>query len=374
MATPAYHPIKGGTETVVRNLSTWLNEAKVETDVLTFNMNRKWHPAWNGKVEKMDGIKVFKIPALNWFPAAHSNRVTLGINLVPGRFTNLFKHYDIVHFHEADLSFPLFSSLARKPKIFHLHGFDRNFLKRYALSRFILKHVAELHICLTESMKRDLVGLGFNGDRIRVLPNAVDIDYFSPSGPREDNLVLFVGRISYIKGVHVLMESLSHLRDPIHLVIIGPPDWDHKYVESMKKLIDKENKKGKHRITYLDGQDQSTLLGWYRKATIFVLPSLIEAFGVTLLEALSCGTPVVASNVGGIPEIIHDNEDGVIIPPNKSTELAHAIQRLLDDKKTRSFLGQNGREKVTKNFSKKTTIRKLLKIYDEMINVPRIGI
>jgi glycosyltransferase involved in cell wall biosynthesis len=155
MVPPAFHPVKGGTESVVRNLSIALNEIGVHTDVMTFNMDRKYAPRWRGNIEKIDGITVFKVPALNWLPIEPSPRINLGVNLIPGKFTNLLKKYDIIHFHEMELSFPLFSFLIKKPKILHLHGIDVEFFKRYHLSRTIFKQVADYYITITRQMKRD---------------------------------------------------------------------------------------------------------------------------------------------------------------------------------------------------------------------------
>ena len=107
MVTPGFYPITGGTETMVLNFSKELNKAGVQVDVLTFNMDRKWSPKWRKKIEKIDGITVFKVPAIDWLPIAHSPRINFGINLVPGRYTYLMKDYDVIHFHEADFSFPL---------------------------------------------------------------------------------------------------------------------------------------------------------------------------------------------------------------------------------------------------------------------------
>lgn len=367
MVTPAFYPIKGGTEVVVRNLSIKLNEMGIHTDVMTFNMDRKWNTAWKGKIERIDGVNVFKIPALNWFPMAHSNRITLGVNLIPGRFTKHLKDYGIIHFHEADLSFPLFSFFTKKPKIFQLHGFDLNFYKRYFLSRFILRHVADLYICLTKLMERELVELGLSQDKIRVLPNSVDVKIFRPSGEKKNNLVLFVGRICFQKGLHILLKSLRYLEKSIHLVIIGPPDWDFRYFESILRLIEEENKNGKHKITYLGAQDQTNIIEWYRKSSILVLPSFREAFPVVNLEALSCETPVVATNVGGIPEVVRDGENGILVPPNDALKLAEAIQYLLDNEKVRSKFGRQGREWIVNHFSLEAVVEKLQRIYEEMI-------
>lgn len=366
MVTPCYHPVKGGTETVVRNLSIVLNKTGIHTDVMTFNMGRKWNPKWRGKIEKIDGITVFKIPALNWLPIEHSPRVTSGINLIPGRFTHLLKSYDIIHFHE-DLSFPFFSFLIKKPKLFHIHGITWE-LKRFHLSRAILNHTADFHIAISRQIEKHLVELGIAKDKIIYLPNAVNTKLFSPIRKKENNLLLFVGRITFGKGLHILLESLHHLEKPVHLVIIGPADWSHKYYQDMLKLMEMENRKGIHQITYLGALDQTDVVKWYQKASIFILPSFGEAFPVVILEALSCETPVIATRVGGVPEVVRNHENGVLVPSNDSISLAKAIHFLLENKEIRAKYGREGRKCVVKFYSLEVVVEKLRRIYEQLIN------
>jgi len=368
MVTPGFYPVKGGTESVVRSLSILLNEKNIPTAVMTFNMGRKWNPKWRGKVEKIDGITVFKIPALDWLPIAHSPRINLGVNLIPGRFTYLFKEYDIIHFHEAEYSFPLFSFYVRKPKILHLHGLDRNFLERHHIQRFILKHIADLYIAISKQMKKDLVALGVPKEKIVYLPNAIDTNTFCPEKEKEDNMLLFVGRITYGKGLHVLLKALHYLKQSTHLVIIGPPDWDQTYYNNLfNTIIKRINQKGKHKITYLGALDQTDIIKWYQKASIFILPSFYEGFPVTVLEALSCETPVVATSVGGTPEAIRNHEHGILVPPNSSQKLADAIQYLLDNKDVRTKMGKEGRKWITRNFSLDVATEKLVDIYQKIL-------
>lgn len=366
MVTPSYYPIKGGTESLIRNLSIRLNEIGVPTAIMTFNMNHKWHPSWQAKEEKIDGVDVFKIPALNWFPMVHSDRLTLGVNLIPGRFRSQLRKYDVIHFHGHDLSFPLFSYTVRRPKIFHFHGFSTNFYERYFLSRLILKHIADAYISISQSMLRELVELGIPQNKITYLPNSVDIKIFRPLGVKTDNLVLFVGRISFIKGLHILLDSLAYLENPIHLVIIGPSDWDVEYFHKILKRIEDENAKGLHKITYLGAQDQEDIVRWYQRAAVFVLPSLREAFGIANLEALSCQTPVVASDVGGISEAVSNGKNGILVPPNNAFRLAKAIECLLNNEDKRNRFGQQGRKWVAENFSSEMALRKLCEIYERL--------
>ena len=368
MATPGFYPIKGGTETMVRNISLELNRMDVHVDIMTFNMDRKWNPKWRGQTEEIDGITVYRIPALNWLPIQHSPRITLGVNLVPGRFTNLLKQYDIIHFHEEDFSFPLFSLLVSKPKILHFHGLHVGFYKRYHLSRIALKHLADLYISISRQMELDLAELGVPRSRIGYLPNAVNVNLFRPKGEKEDNLILYIGRITFNKGVHVLLESLCSVTKSVHLVIIGPMDCSPMHHHHILKLIERENQKGKHRITYLGGLPHEEVIDWYQKAAIFILPSFMEAFPVVLLEALSCETPVIATPVGGVPEVVRDSENGILVPANNPQKLAEAIEHLLNNREVRIRLGMKGREWVMKNFSSDVFLKKLCKIYEKVIN------
>jgi len=365
MATPGFHPIKGGTETVVRNLSVELNKIGVHTDVMTFNMDRKYAPKWKGKIEKIDGITVFKIPALNWLQIEQSPRISLGVNLIPGRFTNLLREYDIIHFHEVDFSFPFFSFLVKKPKVLHLHGIHIDFFKRYHLSRIIFKHVADYYITITRQMEKDLTKLGITTNRIIYLPNSIDVNSFHPKGEKEDNLLLYLGRIVPVKGLHVLLESLRYVKQSTCLVIAGPIG-DFKYYQYITEQIERENRKGRHKVTYLGTVPQQELIRIYQKASIFILPSFWEAFPVTILEALSCETPVITTPVGGNPEVIRNFENGILVPVNDTSKLAEAVNYLLDDKDRRLEMGRKGREWVIKNFSAEVIARRLRRIYQEM--------
>ena len=366
MVAPCYYPVKGGTETTVRNLAIALNRNKVQTDVMAFNVNQVRNPKWQGKTEKIDGVTVYKIPALDWVPIKHSYRITSGVNFIPGRFTNILKNYDIIHFHEFELSFPFFSFPIKKPKLIHLHGIDYNFLRKHHISRFLLKHLAHIYISISKQMQKDLVMLGIPENKIVYLPNGIDTNLFTSQKQKEDDLLLFVGRISPGKGLHILIKSLQHLKEPVHLAIIGPPDWDVNYYQNILRMIEKENQKGKHEITYLRAMEQTELVKWYQKASLFILPSFFEGFPVTILEALSCETPVIATPVGGIPEIVENHETGILVQPSDH-HLAKAIQYLLENKDVRFKMAREGRKRVMKEYSLRIVSKKLCAIYKQLM-------
>lgn len=370
MVTPSYFPIKGGAETVVGNLARELNSIGVHTDVLTFNMDTLWHARWKGKTEMIDNVMVFKIPALDWLPIMHSPRLNFGINLIPGRFRHLMKKYDILHFHQAEFSFPFFSYHVRKPKILHLHGLRLSYYERYRFSRFLLKTAADIYLSLSQQMTRDLTTLGIPKEKIVSYPNAVDTQVFRPEKDRLENTILYVGRITPDKGLDVLLRSLEYVKKPIRLLIAGPIDRhnDSNFYESVIGLMRNENSKSKHTIEYLGKVSKQTLMHLYQTATAFVLPSLYEPFAVVILEAMACGTPLIATSVGGVPEIVRSHENGILVPPSDRIRLAEAIDYLMENEAVRTRLGNAGRKLVEEKYDLRLNIRKLCSVYEQLFN------
>jgi glycosyltransferase involved in cell wall biosynthesis len=369
MIPPAFYPIKGGTETMVRNLTIELNEIGVHTDVMTFNQDQKFKPKWKAKIERIDGFTVFKIPGINLLPGGRRSRITLGVNLIPGRFSHLLKQYDIIHFHEQEFSFPLFSYFVKKPKILHLHGIRSDYFKRYHLSRFLLKTVADLYLSLTKQMKNELIALGIPKNKIELFPNAVDTQIFQPKGKKMDNTILYVGRIVPDKGLHVLLKSLNYIKSSVDLEIIGSSGWNQNYYQSILQLIEIENRRGNHKIRYLGHVDQNILLKNYQKASIFVSSSSFEPFGVVLLEAMACETPLISTCTEGAVELIENGENGLLVPVNDPIKLAEAISYLLENKDVRIKLGKAARKTIIDNFSIKVVVKKLCTIYENLVDV-----
>ncbi|MGD6808985.1 MAG: glycosyltransferase family 4 protein [Candidatus Bathyarchaeia archaeon] len=366
MVSPCYYPVKGGTETIVRNLAIALNRSGIKTDVMTFNMVKKWHPIWQGARLEIDGLTVYKIPALNWLPIAHSNRLTLGINLIPGKFRNIMSDYDIVHFNEVDFSFPLFSLPIKKAKIFHVHGINSDFFKKNCISRQLLTRLSDIYISISHRMTEDLIDLGIDARKVFYVPNGVDTNLFVPKGTKEENVLLFVGRLNQGKGLHVLLKALPLLKTSVKLVIVGPADWHQDYYKDLMQTIAVENRAGRHKIIYLGPLEPSELVKWYQQASLFVLPSFAEGFPVTALEALSCETPVIATAVGGIPEVITSHETGLLVPLNNPSYLADSIQYLIDNRNVCLQFGKEGRKRVIAKYSLDSSVKKLSAIYEQL--------
>jgi glycosyltransferase involved in cell wall biosynthesis len=365
MVTPSYYPITGGAETLIRNLSIKLDNSGIHTDILTFNMLKKWEPQLESKREKLDNLTIYKIPGFNWFPTVHSDRITFGINLIPLKFRKIFNEYDIIHFHVGDLSLPFFSLDMQKPKIAHFHG-PLDFYKKSYPSRKILLNMATIYVSISHEMYQALIDIGVPQNKIRYVPNGVDCNVFTPSGDKQKNLVLFVGRITSDKGLHILLKSLNTLKTKIELVIIGPPQWDTDYFKEIQNQIQKENTRGFHKITYLGWQPQNVIVEWCQKASLFVLPSFKEACGIAVLEALACETAVVATDIEGIREVVFNGVNGLLVPTNDSVKLTFAMQYLLDNESVLNKFGKEGRKIVKTSFSYDSAIKEFHQIYKEM--------
>ncbi|MFX1535211.1 MAG: glycosyltransferase family 4 protein, partial [Promethearchaeota archaeon] len=299
IVTPSYFPVVGGSETLTQNLAIKLNGSGIHTDIMALNMDEKWKPSWKEEIEEKGSFRIFKEPALNILPNLPnplSNLLRMNVFPMP-TFVNRIKKYDVIHFvGEVDLSFPLLSYFVSQPKVMHCVGIFRNggMYHYYTFKRPYLKAVLEkffpnlADIYLVSSFEeRDLLTeLGVPKSKIKILLDGIDIQTFKPGRTRKnDNMLLFVGRIERTKGLHLLIAALSYLDIPVKLVIIGPK-WNFEYFNEIKRMCKPVNKKGFHRIEILEAMNQNALVTWYQKASILVCPYLYETHSNVVREAL----------------------------------------------------------------------------------------
>lgn len=211
----------------------------------------------------------------------------------------------------------------------------------YALVRRAVRSIT-MAVATSDYMKSQFEGV-IPLDRVRVIPDGVDPDFFVPGekGERSIKVVTLPGRTSDpLKGLDVFLRACASLwrrRQDFRVVVTGsnrPGIMDYPFVQSDLWLDDKD------------------IPGMYANSDIVVVPSIWgEPFGLTALEAMSCEVPVVASRVGGLQEIVHDGENGLLFSPGDHVELAGRIERLLDDSGLRARLGRQGRRYVVEKFT-----------------------
>ena len=209
--------------------------------------------------------------------------------------------------------------------------------------------------------------------KLRVIANGVDFDRVRVStadagaairreyAPRGEFLLLHVGRLHPEKGYEYLFPALKHVCETagraVRLLVAGAGPFEQAYRDLVRQL---------------ELDDIVTFLGFRRDvvdfmaaADVLVLASVAEAFGLALTEALYLGKPVVATRAGGIPEIVDDGTDGLLVPPADPEALARAIVRLIQDDRLRQQTGFAGRDKVVARFAFEAMIRHYEQVYEE---------
>jgi mannosylfructose-phosphate synthase len=218
---------------------------------------------------------------------------------------------------------------------------------------------------------------GFVSDNVVVISPGVDVHTFCPpktaARPVDTKLperyIFCLSRIDSNKGHDLLLKAFDLVRkkiDDVHLVIGGgspqPRQVEQQVFDSMKKIIDELSMHEKvHVIGYVPDE---LLVPSYQHAELFVLPSIFEPFGMTALEAMACGRPVVASKFGGIKNVIHSGENGVLIDPADQKEFAEAMIKLLNAPKSAEGMGLKGRETIQKSYSWEAIADKHFAFYD----------
>lgn len=188
---------------------------------------------------------------------------------------------------------------------------------------------------------------------IEVIPYAAALPAATASPERShgDPTVLFVGRLVERKGVAHLIEALAQLRDHSRLVVVGDGP-ERPRLEARARELGVAD-----RVLFRGKVSDAELRGAYQAADVFVLPSVLdsrgdtEGLGVVLLEAMNYGVPVIASRIGGIVDIVRDNETGILVSPGDAAALAAALRALLTDAPRARRLGEAGRKQLTEQFS-----------------------
>ncbi len=170
----------------------------------------------------------------------------------------------------------------------------------------------------------------------------------------EQNLLLFVGRIEPLKGIDTLLEAIALLKEegvlqahPVSLMVIGgdPKAGSEEMAAEMARLKELCQSLGMgDLVTFLGRRDQGTLQYYYSAAEIVVVPSHYESFGLVALEAMACGTPVVASETGGLIFLVRDGETGFHVPAGDAKALADRLKTLVQDEVLRARLGRQAAE------------------------------
>ena len=221
---------------------------------------------------------------------------------------------------------------------------------------------------------------GAHPDKIAIIPPGVDLCHFHPQ-PRVDvrrqlglpldrKIALFVGRIEPLKGIDTILQATRllcdenpTLPDQLTVAIVGGSPWAAQLDAEMARLQKMRAGLGLERIVrFVGARQQSVLPDFYCAADVVLMPSHYESFGMVALEAMACGAPVIAANVGGLAHLVKDGLTGFLVPPRTPGELAQRMELLLGDELLRWQMGRAAR-KEAQQYSWRRIADRMLDLY-----------
>jgi alpha-maltose-1-phosphate synthase len=235
-------------------------------------------------------------------------------------------------------------------------------------------------VAVSDGMRADILTAypEISPERIRVIRNGIDTTEYAPD-PGTDVLerygvdrnrpyVIFVGRITRQKGLPVLLRAASELVPEAQLVLLaGQADTPEQLAE-VTELVDGLRATRSGVLWIPEMLPKPEVIQLLSHATVFSCPSVYEPLGIVNLEAMACGTAVVASRTGGIPEVVADGETGLLAPPGDAEELAAALNALLRDPDRARAMGQAGRKRAIAEFGWPAIAGQTAALYAELVN------
>ena len=294
---------------------------------------------------------------------------------------------DVVHTHTwyAHLAGFLASKLYRVPYVATSHSLEPlrpwkvdQLAEGYYVSAWIEKvglENADRVVAVSRMMKEDIINnFKVDPDRVVVIHNGIDLKRWirRPLSPElrdrygiAEDYILFVGRPTAQKGMEYLIDAADDIPIQIVFEAVGADTKD--YEDRMMEKV-----KGKKNIVWIHeslGDEKNVEL--YSSARVFVCPSVYEPFGIINLEAMACDTPVVASAVGGIKEVVIPDETGLLVEPGNAAQIAAAVNSLLANPELAASMGKNGRRRVEKYFSWESIAKQTGEMYAELLDSTR---
>ncbi len=328
---------------------------QIELHVITFDRGVKFLNVTYHSIQKITGTK------LDFF--LNAPRVKLLIKQI---------NPDVVHGHYATSYGFLSAYSGFHPLIITGWGADIFDSPSSTVMKKILQNSMKKADALTVLSKiTQLEMKKLTDKKVELIPFGVDLNKFKPQDKQESDLIRIgtIRTLSEKYGLEYLIRAFAILAPKyknIHLDIVGDgPQRD--FLKELTIDLNVESKVTFHGYVNQNSEFEKyiDLLGNF---DIFTILSVIdsETFGVAAVEASACQIPVVASNVGGLPEVIDDQETGIIVPPRDAEKTAEALERLINDKELRLKMGANGRRKVENNYDWKNNVQQMVDLYQKM--------
>lgn len=251
--------------------------------------------------------------------------------------------------------------------------FSSKFRRMIFYSFIIMQHIVSKRmdrvITVSQSSAEDAMRIFHVPEsKVRIVHNGIDIEVFKKvdNVAKEPRSVIMVGNTEdRKKGVIFLLKAIRMLKDDkydLKLTIVDRKGDHTKYAPKLVHELGLED-----RVTFTGRLTTEELVRHYSAAEIAVTASVYEGFGLPCAEAMSCGTPVIATKAGALPEVVNFGKSGMLVPAEDPPALAEAIKRLLTDKPLRQKLGEAGRKRIEEAFSWEDAAKRTLAVYKEVV-------
>lgn len=391
----------GGQVLYVLELAKALSRMGVEVDIYTRWFDNSKSQA--GLVENYPGVRVMRIKAGPWefIPkeAIYDVLPELAKNMVAFIKENRLQ-YDLFHGHYVDAGIVTLD-VARafgKPAFFTAHSLGAwkreqmsgdsaemeqkyNFKHRIAEELRIFKSVAAQSVTTILQQEKLAELYDFESDNVVVISPGVDVHHFKSPEKDTDTVetgfpekyVFCLSRIDSNKGHDLLLKAFDIVRKEVSgvdLVIGGgssePQEREIEVLDAMKNIVDEREMQ--ERVRIIGYVPDELLVMYYQQSELFVLPSIFEPFGMTALEAMACGRPVVASKFGGIKNVITSGENGLLIDPENAEEFAQAIVTILSEEELSEKYGMEGQKTILEYFSWEAIANRHIEFYKRFMS------
>jgi len=373
-----FPPAGGGAGFATYNIGRELVQMGVKVDVLTSSIEDEV----DGAI--LDGMTIHRVPS--WRKGIHDCGM-LGAYSYVGfalrKRQKLLKStkYDLEHFF---FSLPTgilsLSPIRRRkqPYIVSLRGSD---VPGYDLFNQKLEKVHKVLLPLTRSIWRnasavvalsqglkDIALKAAPTQEIDIISNGIEIDHFYPATrvekKQEEPLKLItVSRLLERKGIHHLLEAIAKPDPlPVTLTIVGTGSYE----DELRKICTELGLNDRVKFTGFIRRDE--LPGHYRQHDVFALPSQTESFGLVFAEAMSCGLPILGTFVGGIPELVRHETDGILVNPAQPGEIRESLEKMLNDPEKTIAMGIAARQRIEEKYSWRVIAEKYLECYQKVLS------
>jgi len=350
-----YYPVIGGLETWTQNIAERLS-SKSETFVVTGKILKE--PSFEIK----NGVKIFRTSLFTLKNLSYSSPIYIFTALPFIFFKSLFLIKQTSNIEHLTSNFLLHCQgflsgflgylIFKLKKISYIVTVQRIEENRGFLRKLVYKN-AKICIAASSAIKKYFEEIGCKN--IEVIPNGIDLNKFEIRnskleirerlGLKDEFVIMTVARLEKVKGIEYLIESMSNVKSQIPnaiCLIVG--DGSEKKNLELLTL----NLKLQDRVKFLGQIPNEKIPEHLAVADCFVLPSLKEGFGISILEAMACKVPVIGTNIGGIPDIIKSGENGVLIEPKNPEAIAKAIYKIYSQPKFARNLVQNAKSNLEK--------------------------